>query len=129
MAGEEGGARLLVGGVVDLSGYGELAHIVDPGSRASVAAVAARSFVPDTPGIYTITTDKGVYPIAVNVDPKESNTSTSPVSEEATAMYTGPTQTLTLFPAWPYVAILALLALIAEAILYHNGGVWRPRQP
>ena len=119
----------LVGGVVDLSGYGELAHIVDPGSRASVAAVAARSFVPDTPGIYTITTDKGVYPIAVNVDPKESNTSTSPVSEEATAMYTGPTQTLTLFPAWPYVAILALLALIAEAILYHNGGVWRPRQP
>jgi hypothetical protein len=119
----------LAGELLDLSEYGVLTHIEAPNAESHAAmAPDSRSFTPETPGVYTVTTGKGIYTVAVNVDPSESIVSTPSVAEEEAPVSVNPKQASVLFPAWPYVAVMALLALIAEAILYHTGGVWRPRQ-
>ena len=119
----------LTGELLDLSKYGVLTHIEAPNAEShAVKTPDSRSFTPETPGVYTVTTDKGIYTVAVNVDPRESIVATPSVAEEEAPVSVNLKQASVLFPAWPYVTVVALLALIAEAIFYHTGGVWRPRQ-
>ena len=121
----------LTGQLLDLSEYGNvLTRVEAPNTKLhAVMTLESRSFTPEMPGVYTVTTDEGSYAVAVNVDPSESIASSSPLVGEAVSATVSSKQASILFPAWPYVAVAALLVLIAEGVLYHTGAGWKPRQP
>ena len=116
----------IVGEPVDIDAYGTLLVLEDPNHQEIPLAAEARSFIPQAPGIYTLRTTKGVYPLAVNVDPAESappglvlhDTPAEPIRKQAQA----------LFPLWPYIAGLAFLFLLLEGAIYHGWSLRRRRQ-
>jgi hypothetical protein len=102
--------------------YGEAIKLVDPEGE-ELPLGDAGSFLPQRPGIYTLTTSKGIYRLAVNVDPLESE---PPVlSEETILVEAVHIEAQTLFPLWPLFAGLAILFLIVETLLYRG---WRVRR-
>jgi len=102
--------------------YGEAIKLVDPEGK-ELSLGDAGSFLPQRPGIYTLTTSKGIYPLAVNVDPRESEPpvlSEEPILAEAIHL-----EAQILFPLWPLFAGLAILFLLVETLLYRG---WRFRR-
>jgi hypothetical protein len=111
----------VVGEPIPLSGYGEPIRVTDPSGRA-IPLVEAASFLPEEPGIYTLTTTKGVYPLAVNIDPAESDPPTLVSTDLAEVPHA---EAQTLLPLWPLFAGLAALSLVIEAFLYQGWRPWR----
>ena len=108
----------LVGEPIPLSGYGAVIGLKDPAGRSVDLAANADAFIPQIPGLYALKTDRGTHPLAVNVDPVESLP-----AEEAlvgAALEADATQAEVLYPLWPFLAGLALLALLLEAGMYHG---------
>jgi hypothetical protein len=102
--------------------YGEAIKLVDPEGK-ELPLGETGSFLPQQPGIYTLTTSKGIFQLAVNVDPRESEPpvlSEKPILAEAIHL-----EAQTLFPLWPLFAGLAILFLFMEAFLYRG---WRFRR-
>jgi len=89
-----------------------------PSGREISLASGARSFYPQEPGIYTLSTEKGIYPLAVNVDPAESEPPDALIEAQVVTAVKELTQAL--LPLWPYFAVIAFLALLVEAFLYHG---------
>lgn len=102
--------------------YGEAIKLVDPeGEELPLGETG--SFLPQRAGIYTLTTSKGIYQLAVNVDLRESEPpvlSEGPILAEAVHF-----KAQTLFPLWPVLAGLAILFLFVEVFLYRG---WRFRR-
>lgn len=111
----------IVGEVVRIDGYGAALGLVDPDGREIPLAPGASTFIPQGPGIYTLKTDRGTYPLAVNVDPAESALPGTPAGEKAAGPVKERAQTL--LPLWPYLAGLAFLFLLVESALYHGVGL------
>jgi hypothetical protein len=112
----------LVGEERSIREYGEAVKLVDPEGK-ELSLGDAGSFLPQRPGIYTLTTSKGIYQLAVNVDPRESELpvlSEEPILAEAIHL-----EAQTLFPLWPLFAGLAILFLFVETLLYRG---WRFRR-
>jgi len=65
-----------------------------------------------------LSTEKGIYSLAVNVDPAESEPPDALI--EAQVVTAVKEQTQALLPLWPYFAVIAFLALLVEAFLYHG---------
>jgi len=112
----------IVGEPIRVDGYGAVIELEDPAGRSIKLFSNAEAFIPQLPGLYTLKTDRGTYPLAVNVDPSESlppgDVLVSAAPEAAT------TQAQVLYPMWPVIAGLGLLALLLEASMYHG---WRLR--
>ena len=111
----------LVGEERSIREYGEAIKLVDPEGEALPLGNAG-SFLPQRPGIYTLTTSKGIYQLAVNIDPRESEPPElleEPILTEAIHL-----EAQTLFSLWPLFAGLAILFLFVEVFL-HRG--WRLR--
>ena len=108
----------IVGEPVRIDGYGALRSLTAPSGREISLASGARSFYPQEPGIYTLSTEKGIYALAVNVDPAESEPPDALI--EAQVVTPVKEQTQALLPLWPYFAVTAFLALLVEAFLYHG---------
>jgi len=112
----------IVGEPIQLDGYGTAVELVDPSGRKLALSSGADSFIPQVPGVYTLQTERGTYPLAVNVDPAESEPAGEVLLSDAADAVKEKAQTL--FPIWPYLAGLGFLALLFEAGLYH-GWHWR----
>jgi hypothetical protein len=112
----------LVGEERSIREYGEAVKLVDPeGKELPLGGIG--SFLPQRPGIYTLTTSKGIYQLAVNVDPLESEPPVLP--EEPVLAEAVHLEAQTLFPLWPFFAGLAILFLLVETLLYRG---WRLRR-
>ncbi len=114
-----------VGSPFDLTGLGDVLRLSDPDGADIAVGSTQRFFLPERPGLYTLETDRGVFPIAINVASEESATHAAgaeiAVSSETDRVAHG------LLPLWPYVAALLTLALLAEAIA-RDGGWIRERR-
>lgn len=108
----------IVGEPIQLDGYGTVVELEDPSGRKLALLSGADSFIPQLPGIYTLQTERGTYPLAVNVDPSESEPTGEGLLGDAADAVKERAQTL--FPIWPYLAGLGFLALLFEAGLYHG---------
>lgn len=106
-----------VGEPLPLVGYGTPTELVSPTGQ-DVAIEGKSAFTPQLPGIYTLTTDKGTYRLAANVDPAESA-----LPEDAVAVSSSQSvyraEQITI-PLWPEITMLALLLLIIEGAMYHG---------
>ena len=116
----------LVGEERSIREYGEAIKLVDPEGKA-LSLGETGSFLPQRPGIYTLTTSKGIYPLAVNVDLMESEPPVlpeEPILAEASLAEAIHLEAQTLFSLWPLFAGLAILFLLVETLLYRG---WRLR--
>ena len=113
-----------VGDPLSLQGYDNPSALTSPDGE-TLSFDAQRAFIPQSPGIYTLTTKRGVYPLAANVALGES----IPAQEEAAASvgYEALHAEITGIPLWPEVALAALLLLIAEGAIY-QGWTFRRRR-
>lgn len=112
----------IVGEPIRLDEYGTVAELEDPRSRKLALSSGADSFIPQIPGIHTLQTERGTYPLAVNVDPAESEPAGEVLLSDAADAVKEKAQKL--FPIWAYLAGLGFLGLLFEAGLYH-GWYWR----
>ena len=113
-----------VGDPLSLQGYDNPSALTSPDGEA-LSFDAQRAFIPQSPGIYTLTTKRGVYPLAANVALGES----IPAQEEVAASvgYEALHAEIARIPLWPEVALAALLFLIAEGAIY-QGWTFRRRR-
>jgi len=115
-------AWAIVGEPLRIDEYGSGAELVDPSGRKIMLSQGALSFIPEVPGIYTLKAGKGTYPLAVNVDPLESEPASDMLTDTPVDIATEQAQTL--YPIWPVFAGMGLLALLLEAGMY-QGWRWR----
>jgi hypothetical protein len=112
----------LVGEERSIREYGEVVKLVNPEGK-ELPLGETDSFLPQRPGIYTLTTSKGIYQLAVNIDLMESE---PPVlSEEPIVAAAVHLEAQTLFPLWPLFTGLTILFLFVEVVLYRG---WRLRR-
>ncbi len=113
-----------VGDPLSLQGYDNPSALTSPDGE-TLSFDAQRAFIPQSPGIYTLTTKRGVYPLAANVALGES----IPAQEEVAASvgYEALHAEITGIPLWPEVALVALLLLTAEGAIY-QGWTFRRRR-
>jgi len=106
-----------VGESLSLQGYDNPSALTSPDGEA-LSFEEQRAFIPQSPGIYTLTTERGVYPLAANVTLGES----IPAQGEAAASagYEVLRADITGIPLWPEVALAALLLLLAEGAIYQG---------
>lgn len=116
----------VVGEPVPLEKYGKPLKLAGPGGEEISLPTGADAFIPELPGIYTLTTDRGVFPLAANLAPSESAPPTERGQGDGSAP-TPETRQATVLPLWPYLAGLAFLALLAEVACYRGVdlGRWR----
>ena len=122
-SGREATADVLVGEPIALGDYGRAIRLKEPWGEELPLLAGTEAFVPPAPGVYTLSSDRGTFVVAANLDPAES----SPPAESSalTSSATAPeTRKSALVGLWPYLAALALLALLAEDLLY-RGATWR----
>ena len=104
------------GDPVPLLGRGAIENLEGPDGREMPLPSSDLYFFPDVPGVYRLTTDRGVFPLAVNIPPSES-TSASPWETSASG-FAGATQRRQYWvDLWPTLAGLAAVLLIAELLL------------
>lgn len=113
-----------VGDPLSLQGYDNPSALTSPDGEVH-SFDAQRAFIPQSPGIYTLTTKRGLYPLAVNVALGESIP--APGEAAASVGYEAIHADITGIPLWPEVALAALLLLIAEGALY-QGWTFRRRR-
>ncbi len=115
----------IVGRPVALSGHGEVLRVTDPNGEV-LPAQGTLFFLPRTPGIHTVTTDRGTYLLAVNVDPMESSPArplvAGPVAQEPEGL-----EAQVVLPIWPLFAGAGILLLLVEAARYHGMALRRIR--
>lgn len=107
-------SSLIAGDFVDLSGRGAISAL-ELRDRAVDYSAELESFRAESPGIYTLRTERGAYALAVNIPISESqllaevdDTRVAVRAEEARRH----------FPLWPVLTALALVVLILEMLLY-----------
>lgn len=108
----------LVGEPIRLDRYDQPLSIKKPQGEKITFSTDQNSFIPHTPGIYTLESSKGTYPLAINVDPAESDPADFKSSQNIVEVTSKKAQTL--FPIWPYLAGMVLLILLAELYFYHG---------
>ena len=104
-----------------------IASVIHPTGAEVELAEDQLTFLPTAPGQYRLTSDRGTYPLGVNVSPTESATvepSLPPSSSEAAD---GGAARAVLRPFWRALAGIAVLLLLLEAIV-HAGVVLIPRK-
>lgn len=108
-----------VGDPLPLQGYGSPISLTSPDGR-TIGVEGRRAFIPQIPGIYTLATDQGTFPLAVNVPVAES---IARANEKGEVLAEGVRHSeATTIPLWPQVSLAALLLLMLESALYNGWG-------
>ncbi|MEW5827158.1 MAG: hypothetical protein AB1778_10050, partial [Candidatus Bipolaricaulota bacterium] len=115
------------GDAIAFSPYGTPIRLREPSGREVEVNPEAFGFLARSPGLYELTAQTGVFPIAVNVAGGESpHPSGSGVVERP-----GETPVRldeVLVPLWPLATGAALLFLAAESVAFLRGGLIRRRR-
>jgi hypothetical protein len=107
-----------VGQLIDAEAFGQVMAARDPGGESIELSPKQPAIPTDQPGFYLLETRDGVIPIAVNIDPSESfrPQGADPLTEGDLG---GQTETREMLRRlWPYFAIVALVLLVTEAVVY-----------
>jgi hypothetical protein len=104
-----------VGDIVSLQGRGLVQSLVDASGEDVAYSKSLLTFIPESPGVYTLTTDRGAFALAV-----DSPASETALGGVAQSMDTGETvgTSKRWVSLWPYLLAAAILLLLAEAYLY-----------
>jgi len=116
-----------VGEAVSLTGRGLISRLENPDGEAVSLPESGQYFFPATPGIYELTTERGTFPLAVNVAPSESDTSASIEAAEPSALPTATTNRRYWVDLWPILAIVTLVLLLTEVLARHRASIRLPR--
>lgn len=104
------------GDAISLEGRGSLRQLLDPAGRTIALPASAKVFHPTSPGHYQLSTDRGTYPIAVNVPAEESrDLSVGALVDQATHVRL---MDVALRPLWAWLAALGIVILLAEGLRY-----------
>ena len=104
-----------VGDFIPLQGRGGIQSLTDADDRFVDYSQALLTFAPPEPGIYTLKTDKGAFPLTVNIPASETTLKTETLLAPTT---TTTEQSERLYPVWPLLLALAGLLLLIEIILH-----------
>ncbi len=104
-----------VGDVLSLRGRGTIQSLARANGQIVGYSDTLLTFAPSEPGVYTLTTDRGAFALAVN--PPASETQLRAQHEEPTDTAVAPSSDR-LLPLWPGLLILAGLLLLVEAYLH-----------
>ena len=110
----------VVGEVVSLSGYGAIDRIEDPdGEELAPALAVGDAFYPDRPGVYTIHSSRGTFPVAANIAFGDSmSDALAAANDEPFANTTyGLAEREYWLPIWPLAASLIVGLLIIETVI------------
>lgn len=114
-----------VGDPFALLGRGSIRSLVDPDQRTIAVSEHDMFFFPQTPGLYTLTTDRGVFPFAVNVAPSESTGDYSrDVETEAAVVETA--ERRYWMDVWPILAGGVIVVSLAELLLRKRSALRLP---
>lgn len=106
-----------IGQLIEVREFGAFVSARSPANEA-ISLVPGQLAIPtEEPGFYEITTHDAVIPIAINVDPSESRALLGTDSQSADATPQTETKEI-LVRLWPYFALVLLLLLVAESIVY-----------
>ena len=107
-----------IGELIEVKELGAFLAVLDP-EKTAIQLDADQLAIPTSqPGFYSITTQQGVIPIAVNIDPHESLSLLGTVQNGGDATIPQSESKEILVRLWPYLALALLLLLIAESLLY-----------
>lgn len=115
-----------VGDVLSLRGRGTIQALTDSNDAAVMYSSTLQTFTPREPGIYTLTTDRGAFALAVN--PPASETRLRQNSQGAS----GPSDAVTsdqFVSLWPWLVVLAAMLLLFEAYLHLGYPISLRRSP
>jgi len=106
-----------VGQLIDVSEFGTFRTAVDPGGTLIELSAEQQAIPTDQPGFYRLETRNGVIPVAINIDSAES------VQMHGEAWRGGSSDGQSVEREiyrrlWPYLALAALVLLLAEVIVY-----------
>jgi len=108
----------VVGEPVPLSGYGTIERIEAAGGNLVADTLrVSEAFYPDRPGLYTVYSSRGVFPIAVNISPTESSAVQSADDASSPASTYGLADRQYWRSLWPLLVALVLVLLVAETIV------------
>jgi len=106
-----------VGDFISLQGRGAVYSLTNLQEQSIPYSKIVLTFSPQEPGIYTLTTDRGAFAIAVNSPASET------VLKGTSQLMSGHTEaerSERLFPLWPILLAVAMLLLVIE-ICFHLG--------
>jgi hypothetical protein len=103
-----------VGDPVSLLGRGSILDLEDPDQRKIPLSELDMFFFPEAPGLYTLTTDRGVFPLAVNVAPSESTVDVG-VSLEAENIVESADRRYWI-DVWPLLVGIVIVLLLTELV-------------
>ncbi|MCK5827399.1 hypothetical protein KAH43_02645, partial [Candidatus Bipolaricaulota bacterium] len=104
-----------VGDFIPLQGRGAIQSLTDADDQFVDYSHALLTFAPPEPGIYTLRTDKGAFPLTVNIPASETTLKTKALLASTT---TATEQSERLYSLWPLLLALAGLLLLIEIILH-----------
>jgi aerotolerance regulator-like protein/VWA domain-containing protein len=104
-----------VGDFISLQGRGIIQSLTNKQDEAMIYSEALLTFAPPEPGIYTLKTDKGAFPITVNIPASETVLQRD---VQQTSAHTAIEESERLYPLWPILLAIALVLLILEIILH-----------
>ena len=107
------------GDPLSLRGYGDPTGLTAPNGVALTTG-DQRSFIPQAPGIYLLTTGRGTFPLAVNVPVSESLP--SPVAQAQIGAGSTVHSQITMVPLWPPIVLALFLLCLVESAIYYE---WR----
>jgi hypothetical protein len=114
-----------VGDPVSLLGRGSIQSLEDPDQRKISVSQQDMFFFPDAPGLYTLITDRAVFPLAVNVAASESsgigdwNGGTAAAAVESA-------ERRSWIDVWPLLAGVGVALLLGELVLRKRSALRLP---
>jgi hypothetical protein len=115
-----------VGDVLTLQGRGTIQSLTDSDDAPVAYSDTLGTFTPSEPGIYTLTTDRGAFALAVN--PPASETRLRSAAEEPSRPATASVSDR-FVPLWPWLVAFACLLLLFEAHLHLGYSLLLRRSP
>lgn len=106
-----------VGHLIEAEEFGDFLSARDPSGKEISVSSEQLAIPTEEPGFYVMTTRQGIVPVAINVDPAESNRHQEAVSQVSDVGLQAETKE-TLRRLWPYFALALILLLIAESLVY-----------
>lgn len=104
-----------VGEPFSLLGRGSIRSLEDPDQRTITVSEGDMFFFPDTPGMYTFITDRGVFPLAVNVAPSDSAKDAEWDGGTASAVVEA-TERRYWIDIWPLLVGIVVALLLTELV-------------
>lgn len=105
------------GHLIEAGEFGSFLSARDPSERVIPLNSEQLAITTEEPGFYIVTTQQGVMPVAINVDPAESYVPQG-AGSQVTDIGAEPETKETLRRLWPYFALALLVLLIAESLAY-----------